>query len=124
MTYFFNIKDYGLQPHLFKICNIDLTQEIRKIKENPEKVKSIDGFPIDYESYIIVISYAKHKELYFFKSISYGLKKYTELRKAIGLRIWAAALSNPGEYDITHHTLKKKKKKKNRYIIILIHNIV
>ena len=76
-----------MADHLFKIVNVNLSEEINKIKENPNKVKSIDGFPVDYESYIIVVSYAKHKELFFFKSVSYGVKKYNELRKAIGIRI-------------------------------------
>ena len=76
-----------MEGHVFKIVNVNLSEEIKAVKENPAKVKSIDGYPVDYESYIIIVSYAKHKELYFFKSISYGLKKYTELRKALGIRI-------------------------------------
>ena len=87
MTYFFSIKDYGMADHVFKIVNINLSEEINQIKKNPNKVKSIDGYPIDYEHYLIIVSYAKHKELYFFKSLGYGLKKYRELRKAIGIRV-------------------------------------
>ena len=88
MTYFFNIANYGMAGHLFKICNIDLTQEIRKIKENPKTVISVEQFPVDYEALVILITYSnKTKELYFFKSISYGMQKYNEIRKAIGIRI-------------------------------------
>ena len=88
MTYFFNIKDYGMRGHLFKIVNVDLTKEIRKIKENPNAVESVEAFPVDYDSMVILITYYKKpNELYFFKSIRYGMQKYNELRKAIGIRI-------------------------------------
>ena len=88
MTYFFNIKDYGMQGHIFKIVNIDLTKEIRKIKENPNAVQSVEAFPVDYDSMVMLITYHKKpNELYFFKSIRYGVQKYNELRKAIGIRI-------------------------------------
>ena len=88
MTYFFNIKDFGMHGHLFKICNIDLRNEIKKIKENPNAVTSVQAYPVDYESLIIVICYSrKPNEVYFFKSIRYGLQKYNEIRKAIGIRI-------------------------------------
>ena len=88
MTYFFNIKEYGMQGHLFKIVNVDLTKEIRKIKENPKSVISVEAFPVDYDSMVLLITYHKKpNELYFFKSISYGLQKYNEIRKAIGIRI-------------------------------------
>lgn len=88
MTYFFNIKDFGMAGHLFKICNIDLTKEIRKIKENPNAVQSVEAYQVDYESLVILITYHKKpNELYFFKSIRYGMQKYNELRKAIGIRI-------------------------------------
>ena len=33
MTYFFNIKDYGMHGHLFKMVNVDLRKEINKIKD-------------------------------------------------------------------------------------------
>ena len=89
MTYHFNIKDYGMQGHLFKMVNIDLRKEINKIKDNPNAVQSIEAFYIDYESMLILITYHKKpNELYFFKSIRYGMQKYNELRKAIGIRIW------------------------------------
>ena len=39
MTYFFNIANYGMAGQLFKIVNIDLTKEIRKIKENPKSIR-------------------------------------------------------------------------------------
>ena len=87
ITYLFSVKDYGMEDHVFKIVNVNLSEEIKAVKENPEKVKSIDGYPVDYEHYLIIVSYAKHKELYFFKSLGYGLKKYRELRKAIGIRV-------------------------------------
>ena len=94
MTYFFNIKDFGMQGHLFKMVNIDLRKEINKIKENPNAVESVEAFPVDYDSMVILITYYKKpNELYFFKSIRYGMQKYNELRKAIGIRIWQAALS-------------------------------
>ena len=88
MTYFFNIANYGMAGHLFKIVNIDLTKEIRKISENPNAVTSVEAYPVDYDSLIILITYArKPNEMYFFKSIRYGLQKYNEIRKAIGIRI-------------------------------------
>ena len=88
MTYFFNLKDYGMPGHLFKMVNIDLTKEIQKIKENPKTVTSVEAFPVDYESLLLLITYKhKPKELYFFKSISYGMQKYSEIRKAIGIKI-------------------------------------
>ena len=88
MTYFFNIKDYGMRGHLFKIVNVDLTKEIRKIKDNPNAVESVEAFPVDYDSMVILITYYKKpNELYFFKSIRNGMQKYNELRKAIGIRI-------------------------------------
>ena len=88
MTYFFNVKNYGMADHLFKIVNVNLSDEIKRIKDNPKAVRYVEGFPVDYEAYIIVIGYhRKPNEVYFFKSISYGIKKYTEIRKAIGIRI-------------------------------------
>ena len=88
MTYFFNIKDYGMHGHLFKMVNIDLRKEINKIKDNPNAVQSVEAFYIDYDSMLILITYHKKpNELYFFKSIRYGMQKYNELRKAIGIRI-------------------------------------
>ena len=88
MTYLFNVADYGLHGHLFKIVNIDLRKEINKIKENPNAVQSVEAFPVDYDCLIIVICYSrKPNEVYFFKSIRYGLQKYNEIRKAIGIRI-------------------------------------
>ena len=88
MTYFFNIKDFGMQGHLFKMVNVDLTKEIRKIRDNPKAVISVEKFPVDYESLVILITYSnKTKELYFFKSISYGMQKYNEIRKAIGIKM-------------------------------------
>ena len=88
MTYHFNIADYGMRGHLFKMENVDLTKEIRKIRDNPKAVISVEKFPVDYESLVILITYSnKTKELYFFKSIRYGMQKYNELRKAIGIRI-------------------------------------
>ena len=89
MTYLFNVADYGLHGHLFKIVNIDLRKEINKIKDNPNAVESVEAFPVDYDCLIIVICYSrKPNEVYFFKSIRYGLQKYNEIRKAIGIRIW------------------------------------
>ena len=88
MTYHFNIAEFGMHGHLFKITNIDLTKEIKKIKDNPGQVRDVQQYPVDYYSMLIVISYHKKPtEIYFFKSMSYGSKKYAEIRKAIGIRI-------------------------------------
>ena len=89
MTYFFNVKDYpGMHSHLFKIVNINLTEEINQIKENQSSVTNVAATPIDYDHLIIAVYYDdKPTELFFFKSIGYGLKKYSEIRKAIGIRI-------------------------------------
>ena len=88
MTYFFNVKDYGLEGHLFKIVNVNLSKEIQKIKDNAEQVRDVQQYPVDYESMIIVVEYKKKEsEIFFFKSIGYGLKKYNEIRKAIGIYV-------------------------------------
>lgn len=75
-----------MQGHLFKITNIDLNKELKKMKETPTLIKSVKAYPVDYDSLIIIVTYKhKPKEILFFKSISYGLKKYSEIKKIIRL---------------------------------------
>ena len=88
MTYFFNVKDFGMQGHIFKITNINLTEEIHKIKENAEDVVNVEAAEIDYYHLIIAVHYKdKPTELFYFSSLGYGMRKYSEIRKAIGIYI-------------------------------------
>ena len=83
-----DIENYGLAENLFKITNFNFSEEIKKIKENPNKVTNITGLRHKPDSLVIVICYRnKPNEVYFFKSYKTGRQYLTRLRGAMGYRV-------------------------------------
>lgn len=88
MTYEFDVDDYGVHGHLFKIVDIDINKEIQKIKNNPKGILSVQQYPVDHQAMLMVICYKnKPNEIIFFKSARFGREKYTEIRRALGIRV-------------------------------------